>query len=231
MQLSSPMFPRCSLLPGSPLSFGSFHSLKGRSVNEASIHVLNWSKLHVCHPPPSSPPSPLPSLHLLLLLSSPPYPRFTFTPPFPSPLPSHHLLLLPPPSYPRFTFYSSFPLPLTLASPFTPYPSLSSPPPLTTKFFAAFSLLCFILSPKQRTKNGVGLLLFITSLPFPLLSPPPSPPPFLPLSLPLLHPSCLPSPSLFSPLPLWVPSFILWCAHTSIALPPHCVVCLEMCCN
>ena len=162
MQLSFPMFPRCSLLPGSPLSFGSFHSLKGRSVNEASIQVLNWGKLHVYHPLP-------PSLPL-------PYPRFTFTPPSPSPLPSLHLLLL------------------------LPLPLFSSPP--TTKFFAAFSLLCFILSPKQRTKNGVGLLLFITSLPFPLLSPPPSPPPFLPLSLPLLHPSCLPSPSLFSPLPL-----------------------------
>ena len=149
----------------------------------------------------------LPSLPLTLASPfTPPspslLPSLPFTPPSPSLLPSLHLLLLlPPPSYPRFTFYS-LPLPL-FSSPPPP------PPTTTTKFFAAFSLLCFILSPKQRTKNVVGLLLFITSLPFPLLSPPSSPPPFLPLSLPLLHPSCLPSPSLFSPLPLRVASFIL----------------------
>ena len=116
-----------------------------------------------------------------------------------------------PPSH--FTFYSSFPLPLA--------PSLFSP--TTTKIFAAFSLLRFILSPKQRTNNGVGLLLFLTfSLPFPFLSPPPSPPPFLPLSFPL-HPSCLPSPSLFSP-PSHSEWLVSFCDVLTQVLPSHLIV-------
>ena len=164
MQLSSPMFPRCSLLPGSPLSFGSFHSIMGRSANEASIQVLNWGKLHVCHP--LSPPLPLTS-------------------------------------------------------------SLSSPPPHHHQIFRCFFTPAFYTERKATNKKWgrPPSLSLLPPFPFPFSS---SPPP-LPFSLfpSLLHPSCLPSPSLFSPLPLWVASPILWCAHTSIALPPHCVVCLE----
>ena len=176
------------------LTFGSFHSLKGRSVNEASIQVMNWSKLHVCYPP-SSPPYPLPSHHLLFLLPPPsypsPYPHITFYSSFPlpltltspllllppSPLPSHHLLLLlPPPSYLCFTFYSSFTLPLTLASPFTP-PSPSLLPSLH---------LLLLLPPPSYPRFT------FYSLPLPLFSsPPPPPPPPPPPNFSLLFHSCV----------------------------------------